>query len=463
MKSRQRVLIVDDEAYVRDSLAEIVADLGFAPAGADSVAEARRLLASRPFDVVLTDLRMPEGSGLELLADCGAVPVIVITGHGGVSEAVEAMRAGAYDFVQKPIDPEQLALTLRRAIQHRGLVQEVTSLRETVQGLRGERTLVGSSAALARVRDLIAQVAPTEATVLVTGESGTGKELAAAEIHRLSQRRDRALVRVNCAAIPENLFESEFFGHRRGSFSGAVADRKGMFAEAEGGTLVLDEIGTLQPEMQAKLLRVIETGEYQVVGESATCVADVRVVAVTNEELPALVAAGRFRDDLFYRLNIFPVRLPPLRDHREDLPEIVEQLLARSGTPTWARAGGPVLDPEALAVLESYPWPGNVRELRNVLERALILAGPDERPDAALFRGILESGLPLSVHGGAAALERGLHLRTRLDALERELVQRALAEAGGVKKDASRMLGIDPRNLGYYLRKHDLHGEARGR
>ncbi len=465
MKGRQRVLIVDDETYVRDSLAEVARTLGFDVTGVGSVAEARAQLASRPFDVILTDLRLPEGSGLDLLGEGGGVPVVVITGHGGVSDAVDAMKAGAYDFVQKPIEPEQLGLILSRGIQHRGLVEEVHSLRETVRDLRGPRLLAGASAPMARVRELIAQVAPTEATVLVTGESGTGKELVANEVHRLSARSTRSLVRVNCAAVPENLFESEFFGHRRGSFSGAVSDRKGRFAEAEGGTLVLDEIGTLHLDMQAKLLRVIESGEYQVVGESATSVADVRLVAITNEDLPALVADGRFRDDLYYRLNIFPIQLPPLRSHREDVPEIVEQLLVRARDGTWTRASGGAnaLDSDALAVLESYPWPGNVRELRNVLERALILASPGRPLDAALFRAILEPTLPLTGPDQPDAAGGDLNLRARLDMLERDLVQRALAQAGGVKKEASRMLGIDPRNLGYYLRKHDLQSEGRTR
>jgi transcriptional regulator with GAF, ATPase, and Fis domain len=313
---------------------------------------------------------------------------------------------------------------------------------------------------MTRVRELIAQVAPTEATVLVTGESGTGKELVANEIHRLGTRAERALVRVNCAAVPETLFESEFFGHRRGSFSGAIADRRGRFAEAEGGTLVLDEIGTLQPEMQAKLLRVLETGEYQVVGESSTQVADVRSVAITYEDLSTQVGAGRFRDDLYYRLANFPIELPPLRAHREDIPEIAVQLLTRTRSGAWSGSREEVrVTDEALEVLASYSWPGNVRELRNVLERALILVGPGRALDAHVFRPLLESSILPA--GGARAMDdgAGLTLRPRLDALERELVLRALERTSGKKKEAANLLGIDPRNLGYYLRKHDLKRE----
>jgi transcriptional regulator with GAF, ATPase, and Fis domain len=311
---------------------------------------------------------------------------------------------------------------------------------------------------MSRVRDLIAQVAPTDAFVLITGESGTGKELAAAAIHDASARADRPLVRVNCAAIPESLFESEFFGHRRGAFSGAIADRTGRFAEADGGTLVLDEIGTLGLDMQAKLLRVLESGEYQVVGESRTRVADVRLIAVTNENMDARVKEGTFRSDLFYRINIFPITVPPLREHASDLPELVTHVLGRLAS----RRGGPSdavsrLSPDALASLRAYRWPGNVRELRNVLERALIVSGPGA-PTAATFAGILEAPM----RAGDAIGQDAFHLRRNLDDHERQLILAALEETGGRKKEAAGLLGVDPRNLGYYLRKHGLQDGGTG-
>ncbi|MBI4585779.1 MAG: sigma-54-dependent Fis family transcriptional regulator, partial [Planctomycetes bacterium] len=302
------------------------------------------------------------------------------------------------------------------------------------------------------------QVAPSDATVLITGESGSGKELVAAQVHRLSKRADKNLVRVNCAAISENLFESEFFGHRRGSFTSAVSDRQGRFAEGEGGTLVLDEIGTLRPEMQAKLLRVLETGEYQVVGESQTRVADVRIVAISNENLKARVQKGAFRADLYYRLNVFPVEVPPLRQRVEDIPPLAEYFLARArpgaSTPAAEQPGS--IGQEALAVLCAYPWPGNVRELRNVMERSVILAHPGI-PDAPLFRQILgtASGSPK-----AAEEEEDLQIRRRVDALERKLLLEALARSKGKKRQAAALLGIDPKNLGYYLAKHQISGEA---
>jgi DNA-binding NtrC family response regulator len=441
------VLIVDDEAFVRDSLSEVLAAEGWRTHTAVGAREAVELLSGQRVDVIFTDLRMPGGDAFLLLeqARAGAVeiPIIVITGVGTVSEAVRAMKAGAFDFLQKPVDPEELVLLARRAAEHRRLLSEVKSLRDTIQGLRAPRVLVGSSERMARVRGLISQVAPTDTAVLITGETGTGKELAAEEIHRQSRRATRPLRRVHCAAVSEGAFENELFGRDRGAL-----------AEAEGGTLVLDEIGVLTPALQTKLLRVLETGEYQSPGDPTVHVADVRLIAITNEDLPGRVKSGSFRADLFYRLNVFPIPMPPLREHREDVPGIVDHFLdwARRQLPGAATsAAAPRIGTEALEVLSSYGWPGNVRELRNVLERAAILAGEREL-DAALVRGILESALsaPLS------SAPRELHLRKNLDAAEREIILRALAQTQGKKKEAALLLGIDPRNLGYYLRKHGI-------
>jgi two-component system, NtrC family, response regulator AtoC len=454
------VLIVDDETFVRESLAEILAGEGFRTLTADGVPAATTLLRTEPVNAVLTDLKMPTGEGVLLLGEAKNlgvdVPIIVMTGVGTVSDAVSAMRAGAYDFLQKPVDPDQLVLLLRRAFERYGLERDVKNLR-TVLGRRAEeRLFAGDSAATARIRELVQQVAPSDATVLVTGESGTGKELVAEEIHKRSPRSEKPLVRVNCAAVPDALFESEFFGHRRGAFTGAIADRAGRFAEAEGGTLVLDEIGTLKPEMQAKLLRVLESGEYQCVGEARTRTADVRIVAVTNEELEKRVKEGGFRADLYYRLNIFPIDVPPLRKRKDDIRGVLRALLARMrGRRGDAPAPEDDVARDAYEVLESYDWPGNVRELRNVLERATILSA-GRTPDAALFRRILEPALLATPGSGSGGGSEDCHLRTQLDAAEKALVLKALAKADGVKKDASAMLGIDPRNLGYYLRKHGI-------
>ena len=447
MKTGPSVLIVDDETFVRESLSEILAADGWRTHTAPGAREAIAFFAERRVDVIVTDLRMPTGDGFQLLEHARAgsveIPIIVITGVGTVAEAVRAMKAGAHDFLQKPVDPEELLLLTRRAAEHKQLLHEVVALRATVRGLRAPRVLVGSSPRMSAARDSLARVAPTDATVLLTGESGTGKEIAAEEIHRLSGRAARTFRRVHCAAVSDEAFEIELF-----------APERGAFADAEGGTLVLDEVGVLSAALQTKLLRVLEAGEARRTGDAAGSVPDVRVVAITNEDLAARVKAGTFRSDLYFRLNVFPVELPALRDHKEDIPEIVDHLLA------WARSRQPgtagnedAMKPtaEALEVLASYGWPGNVRELRNVLERAAIVAG-GAGIDAPLVRGILESAHVTPLASGTPEFL----LRKNLDAVEREIVVRALAHAGGKKKEASLLLGIDPRNLGYYLRKHKI-------
>jgi DNA-binding NtrC family response regulator len=456
MTRKHTVLVVDDEEFVRESLVNLLECEGFRPVTAGGSAEALEVLRGETVSVVVTDLSMPEGDGIDLLTairrQASEVPVIVLTGVGTIGNAVTAMKEGAFDFIQKPFDPEQFVHLLKRAIEHTDLVTEVRYLRHAVRDLRGPTEMVGSSRALGELRALIAQVAASDVTVLVTGESGTGKDLVAAEIHRRSRRAERNMVRVNCAAVTESLFESEFFGHRRGAFTGAISDRPGRFAEAEGGTLVLDEIGTLRPEMQAKLLRVLETGDYQVVGESRTRVADVRVIAVTNEDLAARMASGAFRTDLFYRLNVFPIGVPPLRRRKEDIPELAEHFLRRASTShQLATRGTPRLAADAAGVLLAYDWPGNVRELRNIMERAAILSG-DRAPGAELFGKILGTQ---PAPGGAPA-DDNLHLRTRLDALERRLLEEALARSRGRKREAASLLGIDPKNLSYYMKKHSL-------
>jgi DNA-binding NtrC family response regulator len=484
MTARHTVLVVDDEAFVRQSLQETLEGEGLRVIAAGDPQAARKLLAAEPVDAIVSDLQMPGGGGMALLDEVRAqgtgVPVIVVTGVGTIASAVAAMRAGAFDFLQKPTDPEQLVLQVRRAIEHKRLLSDVAFLRQAADARSGPERLEGDSAAVRKLRELVAQVARSDATVLITGESGTGKELVADLIHRSSARAARNLVRVACAAVPEALFESEFFGHRKGAFPAATAHRDGRFAEAEGGTLVLDEIGTLRPEMQAKLLQVLEGGEYQVLGEGRTRRADVRVIAVSNEPLAARVQAGSFRADLYYRLSIVPIEVPPLRQRKDDLPALVAHLLQRlvaqrgagaeteggAARPAAAAVPAPVLSPAVLELFAAYDWPGNVRELRNLLERALILGG-ERGPDARLFRSLLESSMPDSgAAGGAlpggpgaaggAGGKGDLHLRTRLDAAEKEIVLAALARSEGKKKDAAHMLGIDPRNLGYYLRKHEI-------
>jgi two-component system response regulator AtoC len=455
------VLVVDDEAYVRDSLSEVLQAEGMRPHAVDGARAAIEFLARKRVDVIVTDLRMPSGDGMMLLEESrslgAAIPILVITGVGTVGEAVRAIKAGAFDFLQKPVDPEELAVLVRRAAEHRRLVGEVASLRSEVQGRQVSRRLVGGSPAMERVRAAIRQVAPTDATVLITGESGTGKELAAEEIHRSSPRARGPLVRVSCAALPPERFERVFFGERAGGPSGGEpGEERGRFAEAEGGTLVLDEVGALQAGAQARLLRVLETGEFHPLGEARVRIADVRVIATSNADLAAQVETGGFRRDLLYRLAVFPIEMPPLRAHKEDLAEIARHLLERPHRLPRARAlGVPVeLGGEALDVLASYDWPGNVRELSNVLERAAIISGGGELR-AELLRDLLEANAPPPELRAPAEL----NLRKNLDALERGLVLKAVAATRGKKKEACELLGIDPRNLGYYLRKHAITDE----
>ncbi len=460
---RPRVLIADDERFVRESLSEVLAASGFDVTAVDNGQSALDHLTTQEPDVALTDLSMPDLDGLELVGAARGrglrTPIIVITGVGTIAHAVSAMKSGAFDFVQKPIDPDELVVLVERAVEHRRMEREVHALRARLRGF--ERTLAGESAAMERVRLLTEQVGRTDSTVLVLGESGTGKELVAHRIHTASQRVRGPLVYLNCSAIPETLFESELFGHRRGAFTGADADRVGRLREAEGGTLVLDEIGMLPAGSQAKLLRVLETGEYQRLGDPGMQIADVRFIAITNEDLEELAQRGGFRRDLFFRLNVFPIRMPALREHPEDLASIASALLGElrgrvvGGEPS-AENGAP-LSPEAITVLASYDWPGNVRELRNVIERALILSR-GSAPDVDVLRTILETAPPVREAGEGD----DLHLRRQLDARERQVVLQALSRAGGVKKDAAALLGIDPRNLAYYLRKHEIGDEEFG-
>ncbi len=370
---RASVLVVDDEKAIRDSLRMI---LEFEDYRVDEAADgdaALRRVAERQPDALLLDIKMPGLDGLavlRMLRERGHdVPVLMITGHGDVQTAVEATRQGAFDFLEKPLARDRVLLSLRNAV-------ESCRLQREARRQRGDsEELVGSSPAMQRLRETIGLAAPTTATVLVTGESGTGKELVAREIHRLSPRRDRAFVQVNCAAIPDELIESELFGHEKGSFTGAVRKQVGKFVAADGGTIFLDEIGDMSPRTQAKVLRVLQNGEVEPVGAARVVRVDVRVVAATNRDLPADIEAGRFREDLYFRLNVVPVRTPALREHIEDLPVLVDHFVRRF---TELQSYRPRrLDDEALAFLKALPWRGNVRELRNLVERLLILApGP---------------------------------------------------------------------------------------
>ncbi|MBL8857979.1 MAG: sigma-54-dependent Fis family transcriptional regulator [Planctomycetes bacterium] len=439
-----RVLVVDDEPFVRESLVEVLLAEGLEVATAKNVREARSQLKKRAFDVIVSDVRMPGESGIQLIDEAQArlppTPIVLVTGVGTVGEAVAAMKKGAFDFVQKPIDPDALVLLVRRAAEHRALLAEVQSLR----GARADEAdsrIVGDSAAMERVRTLIAQVAPGDTPVLVQGESGTGKELVARAVHAAGPRARGPFVRLVCAGVTEEEFEAQLCGTRR--------SRGGRLEEAEGGTLVLDLIGNLSAANQARLFAVLESGEYRRPGEAEPRVIDARLVTLATVDLAQHVKAGTFRADLYYRLAAFPILIAPLREHKEDIAAISAAWLASRGADPLAV--GAALSPAVLDVLASYDWPGNVRELENVLERAAIVSGASA-PTPEVLRTILESG----GQSQAAPDLFEFNIRSNLDAREKELLLGALERAKGKKRDASDLLGIDARNLGYYLRKHHI-------
>jgi DNA-binding NtrC family response regulator len=373
-----RLLLVEDKAGMRDMLTRALGREGYeVTAHADAEAGITALY-ERPFDIVLTDLKLPGKDGIEVLKAAKEVhpdlPVVVMTAFGSIESAVSAMREGAYDFIPKPFDPDHLTLVLGKAAQARRLVTENRVLRQTARHL-APPAIVGRSAALAAAMDQARKVAAAETTVLLVGESGTGKELFAELVHAESPRHDGPFIAVNCAAVPHHLLESEFFGHEKGAFTGAEARRLGKFELAAGGTIFLDEIGDMDTGLQAKLLRVLQDGEVVRVGGERAVPLDVRVVAATNQDLPARIADGRFREDLYYRLSAFPVRIPPLRERREDIPELVLHFVRRFGRELRREAAE--VAPETMQRLVAYDWPGNVRELQNCIERAVILsAGP---------------------------------------------------------------------------------------
>jgi DNA-binding NtrC family response regulator len=442
-----RVLVVDDDPGVRRSLALLLGEAGYAVDAEGDPARVLGRATAGTYDLILCDLRMPGLEGRELLRRyraAGGSALLVMMGSDGSGEAtLDAMREGAYDYLHKPFRPDEVLFRIRVAVERERLRNEVAELRAAVA--TGGSGLVAESAAMRRVIERAARVAGHATTVLVTGESGTGKELVARFIHQRSPRAAARFVAVNCAAIPESLMESELFGHRRGASTGATEDRRGLFEEADGGTLLLDEVGDLPLAFQSKLVRALEEGAIRRVGEDQDRQLDVRVIAATARELDALVRDGRFRDDLYYRLNVVQLHLPPLRERPEDIPALAAQFLAQ----TAARQGRSLsLTSRALARLREYPWPGNVRELRNALERAAVLAG-----SATLDAADLALGDPRATAAGGGVTRP---LKAQVESLERTVIERALHDAGGNRRDAAKLLRISLRTLFYKLRRYGL-------
>ena len=439
--TRPSVLIVDDEKGVQTSLCGILQDIGFEAEGVSSGEECIPLLTRREFDVILLDIWLPGLDGIQVLEQIRkispAASVIMISGHASIEAAVRATKLGAFDFIEKPLSLEKTLVVVKNALHQRQLEEENRQLREQVEQ---KYVMVGESVPMQALRQQIEFAAPTNGRILICGENGTGKEMVAHLLHLKSRRRDRPFIEMNCAAIPEELIESELFGHVKGSFTGATEDKEGKFAEADGGTLFLDEVGDMSPKTQAKVLRVLEEQRFTPVGGSSSMTVDVRVIASTNKDLEREIEAGVFREDLYYRLNVIPFQLPPLRDRREDIPLLIRYFLADFATRYGRRSPG--LTRKASDILETYGWPGNVRELRNMMERFVIMhpaARLDvfELPENVLRRTLLHNtGEP-----------EPATLQEARERFERTFVLQKLAEHKGNVARAAQSLGIERSNL----------------
>ncbi len=447
------ILLVDDEEKILKALGRALGDAGHEVIETTSAREGQRLLAERPFDLFVVDNVMPQLGGLEIIREYVATTpeveraqILMMTAHATVESALEAMKLGALDYLQKPFEIDEFLVVVQHALEHQ-------RLRTAYRYLRSERDeqfdhygIIGRSRVMEEIIRRAERVAETKSTVLITGETGTGKELVARAIHDRSAQRDMPLIKVNCAAIPESLLESELFGHVRGAFTGAVTTKKGKFALADGGTIFLDEIGTMTPALQSKLLRVLQEREFEPLGSERSERVDVRVIAATNRDVRQMVADGKFQEDLFYRLNVIPIALPPLRDRREDVPPLVEHFVRKHAQRTGRRIER--IEDAALDVLKQYDWPGNVRELENTIERAVVLSsGPAITAQSVSVLGARTgqaSGLP------------SLKLRPNIEWVERETIRRAIESARGVKKEAAELMGISQRALSYYLAKYRI-------
>jgi len=447
-----RILIVDDDEAVRESLELILSAEGYACLTAESGEQALELIERSEVDAVVCDLRMPGLDGFDLMPQISrllpGVPIILISAHGNEDLAVKAIQQGAYDYLAKPFQPAEIRLTLRKAQEREALRRRNELLQRDMSRAIGERAIVAASDPMIEVIELLERVAAYKSTVLITGESGTGKEVIARAIHAQSPRRDAPFVGVNCGAIPENLLESELFGHVKGAFTGASRTHRGLFSEADQGTLFLDEIAELPPSLQVKLLRAIQEEEVRPVGDTKARRIDVRVLAATARDLEAEISAGRFREDLFYRLNVVRLEVPPLRKRREDIPLLVDHFLASYRT----ALGKPVrrVSEAALERLAAYGWPGNVRELENVIERAVILTDGDAIEIAALPDALVSSPVPCAQHDEDFGMKRA---RQRFEA---DLIRRALEQTGGNRTHAAKLLEISHRALLYKIKDYGL-------
>jgi DNA-binding NtrC family response regulator len=450
---RGAVLLLDDEEKILKRLGRALRDDGHDVVEAGSAREAQRQLTHRPFDLFVVDNIMPGVTGLELLRDVfSSIPdtdrpqVVMMTAHGSTQIVREAFKLGVEDFLEKPFELDELIGLARRAVRSRRLQSEKQYLISERDAEFNHYGIVGRSRAMQDVIKRAELVADTKSTVLITGDTGTGKEMVARLIHHRSAQREMPLIKVNCAAIPDTLLESELFGHVRGAFTGATMTKRGKFALADGGSIFLDEIGTMSPAVQSKLLRVLQEREFEPLGAERTQRVDVRVIAATNRDLKQMVSDGKFQEDLYYRLNVIPIEIPPLRERREDIPVLVEHFVEKHRQRTGKKIDN--VDLGVTAALERYDWPGNVRELENTIERAVVLT-----------TGTVIDASAISLVGATSSSSSGLpsmRLHQNLEWVERETIRRALEQAGGVKKDAAELMGISQRALSYYLAKYRI-------
>jgi DNA-binding NtrC family response regulator len=443
------VLIIDDEPHIRQSFVSLLADEGYRALAAESVEAAAAFRRRQGFDLILLDLQLPGESGLDFLKRLRNEPeapsVLVISGHADIPMALEAVRLGAVDFLEKPVQPEKLLVSIKMALDLAIAQRQRSAL---VDEIESRSRLIGESAAMRKMLSIIDRVAPTDTTVLIHGENGTGKELVATRLYLESKRRDKPFIKVNCPGIPETLFESELFGHLRGSFTGAVKDHPGKFVLADGGTIFLDEIGDLPGTCQAKLLRVLESGEVETLGATGRRSVDVRVLCATNRDLEALVQGGRFRQDLYYRVSVFQIRVPALAERTEDIPLLVGEFLKQ-----FDPSGETRLSPEGLSRLLSLSYPGNVRQLRNLVERLTILY----RGRTVQIEDLITDFSDRRSDGATTGIEQSL--AERMASTERLIIERTLEESDGNISEAARRLRVDRANLSKKIRDWGLKGE----
>jgi len=452
-----KVLVIEDDEVLRQLLIDVLSDQDYEVEAAETGEQGLRAMEQDVFDVILLDINLPGMDGMDVLRLAPArqpdAQVVMMTAFGTVDTAVEAMKQGAFDYINKPFSTDELLLTINRALEEQDLRREVARLRQKARGIGGEIQIVGKSAAIQRVIDLIARVAPSRATVLVTGDTGTGKELVARAIHSASNRAGQPFMPINCAAIPDNLLESELFGHMKGAFTGAIQNKKGLFEEASGGTVFLDEISTMSMSLQPKLLRVLQEYVIMRVGGRQPIPVNIRLIAATNVDLKKRVASGLYREDLFYRLNVFPIEVPSLRDRKEDIPLLSNFFLQKYSE--LYSIDAPKLPARTLDRMMSHEWPGNVRELENFIERAVVL-------HASGGSGTVGFELPSDASedddGGTSILDEAQRKRWTFEDLEREYIFRVLESVRWKKTEAAEILGIDRRTLYRKLKRYENEG-----